>query len=215
MPEAATRNAANDGMATYALVLTLLYLTLAFGARTILQLRSTGSTGFKGISGRVGSAEWTGGVLFAMALVLLLSAPVSQIAGALEPISSLGGPASRWLGFALYGLGLTGTLLAQGGMGASWRVGVDPSEKTELVTSGVFALVRNPIFAAMVPACLGLGLLAPNPAALAGLIALVAAIKLQVRVVEEPYLMRVHGEDYARYISRVGRFVPRFGRLKT
>jgi protein-S-isoprenylcysteine O-methyltransferase Ste14 len=34
-------------------------------------------------------------------------------------------------------------------MGASWRIGVDPSERTDLVTGGAFALVRNPIFSAM------------------------------------------------------------------
>ncbi|MGB3634270.1 MAG: isoprenylcysteine carboxylmethyltransferase family protein [Rubrobacteraceae bacterium] len=201
-------------MATYALVLTLVYLALAFGVRTVLQLRSTGSTGFKGISGRAGSAEWTGGVLFAVAVVLLLFAPVSQIAGTLEPIGFLDGLAGRWFGFALYGLGLAGTLISQNALGASWRIGVDASERTELVTSGAFALVRNPIFAVMVPACLGLVLLAPNAAALLGLVALVAAIELQVRFVEEPYLMQTHGESYTRYASRVGRFVPGFGRLK-
>ncbi|CAN5694631.1 isoprenylcysteine carboxylmethyltransferase family protein [soil metagenome] len=211
---AAARDVANAGMATYALVLTLVYLALAFGARTVLQLRSTGSTGFKGISGRVGSAEWTGGALFAAAVVLLVFAPVLQIAGALEPIGFLDGLAGRWLGFALYGLGLTGTLIAQSAMGASWRIGVDASERTELVTPGAFALVRNPIFAVMVPACLGLVLLAPNAVALLGLVALVVAIELQVRFVEEPYLVQTHGEGYARYASRVGRFVPGFGRLK-
>ncbi len=59
-------------MAAYALALYVLYLALAFGARTVLQLRRTGSSGVKGISGRPGSAEWTGGVLFVFAFGLLL-----------------------------------------------------------------------------------------------------------------------------------------------
>jgi protein-S-isoprenylcysteine O-methyltransferase Ste14 len=42
-------------------------------------------------------------------------------------------------------LGLAGSLLAQLAMGDSWRIGVDESEKTELVTAGPFAVVRNPI----------------------------------------------------------------------
>ena len=63
-------------MAALTLALFVLYLALAFGARTILQLRRTGSTGFKGVSGRLGSAEWLGGVLFAVALGLGLAAPV-------------------------------------------------------------------------------------------------------------------------------------------
>jgi protein-S-isoprenylcysteine O-methyltransferase Ste14 len=45
--------------------------------------------------------------------------------------------------------------------------------------------------------------------------ALVVALEVQVRLVEEPYLLRTHGAHYAEYASRVGRFVPGFGRLKT
>ena len=73
-------------------------------------------------------------------------------------------------------------------MGDSWRIGVDPGERTELVTAGPFAVVRNPIFAAMIPTALGLALLVPSVIAIAGFAALVGALELQVRVVEEPYL---------------------------
>jgi protein-S-isoprenylcysteine O-methyltransferase Ste14 len=43
--------------------------------------------------------------------------------------------------------------------------------------------------------------------------ALFAALELQTRAVEEPYLLRTHGEAYAAYAARVGRFVPGLGRL--
>jgi hypothetical protein len=43
-------------MAAYARALYVLYLALAFGAGTVLRLRRTGSSDFKGISGRPGSA---------------------------------------------------------------------------------------------------------------------------------------------------------------
>src|SRR3546814_15382651 len=45
--------------------------------------------------------------------------------------------------------GIAATLYAQRDMGESWRIGVDPSETTTLVLRGVFGLVRNPIFTAM------------------------------------------------------------------
>jgi protein-S-isoprenylcysteine O-methyltransferase Ste14 len=54
-------------------------------------------------------------------------------------------------------------------------------------------------------------LVAPNVVAVVGILALVGAIVLQVRVVEEPYLVRVHGEAYLAYACRVGRLVPRVG----
>ena len=110
-----------------------------------------------------------------------------------------------------FGLGLAATLYAQLTMGESWRVGVDESERTALVTDGPFALVRNPIFAAMIPTSLGLALMVPNVVALAGFAALVLALEIQVRLVEEPYLRRVHGQAYARYAARTGRFAPRVG----
>ena len=195
-------------MAPWALDFYALYLALAFGGRTLVQLRSTG---FKGISGRPFSAEWSGGVLFVAAVLLGLAAPVLDLAGAIEPVAVLDGPAGHALGFVLFFAGLAGTLLAQAAMGASWRIGVDATERTELVTAGPFALVRNPIFSAMIPAFLGL--LVPN-AALAGFAAPVVAVEVQVRLVEEPYLTKNHGERYLRYASRVGRFLPGAGLLQ-
>ena len=200
-------------MAAYALALFAVYLALAFGARTVLQLRRTGSSGFKGISGRPGSAEWVGGVLFVFAFLLGLAAPVLDLLGVVEPIAFLGGLPFRILGFAMFGLGLAGTLIAQLAMGDSWRIGVDESERTDLVTTGPFAIVRNPIFAAMIPTSLGLALLVPSVLAFTAFLVLVVALELQVRLVEEPYLTRTHGERYVLYASRVGRFVPGVGKL--
>lgn len=190
------------------------YLALAFGVRTLIQWRRTGSTGFHGVGGTPGSTEWLAGVGFALALILGASAPVLALLDVVEPIAALDDTRLHVLGLwlALAGIGLT--FYAQVAMGTSWRIGVDESERTELVTTGPFALVRNPIFAAMIPTGLGLALLVPSEVALVGFAALVVALELQVRVVEEPYLLRVHGRRYAEYARRTGRFVPGIGRLR-
>lgn len=201
-------------MATLALVLYAVYLLLAFGLRTLIQYRRTGSTGFHGLGGRPGSAEWIAGVGFAVALLLGAAAPVLALLGWVEPIASLDTSAAHVLGNALALLGIAATIYAQLAMGTSWRIGVDPEERTRLVTSGPFALVRNPIFAAMLPTALGLTLLVPSWVAIAGLVGLIVALELQVRVVEEPYLRRAHGDAYAGYAARVGRFFPGVGRLR-
>jgi protein-S-isoprenylcysteine O-methyltransferase Ste14 len=191
----------------------VVYMALAFGLRTFIQLRRTGASGFEGISGRPGSAEWLAGVLFVVAIAVGIAAPLLALLGVVEPISALDTTAVHVTGIALFTAGLAGTLVAQVAMGDSWRIGVDERQTTELVTDGPFALVRNPIFAAMLPASTGLVLMVPSVVALAGLAALVVALELQVRVVEEPYLLRVHGERYAGYAARVGRFAPGLGRL--
>ena len=111
-------------------------------------------------------------------------------------------------------LGAMLTLVAQVEMGSSWRVGVDSTEATELVTTGLFRWVRNPIFTAMLLVSLGLVLAVPNLIAFFGLVVSLVGIELQVRRVEEPYSASIHGERYVSYAQRVGRFVPGLGRIK-
>lgn len=201
-------------MPTLALILYGVYLLLAFGLRTLIQLRRTGSTGFHGLGGRPFSAEWIAGVGFAVSLLLGAAAPALALLGWVEPIGALDTSSVHVLGIALALLGIAATLYAQLAMGTSWRIGVDPEERTALVTTGPFALVRNPIFAAMIPTGLGLTLLVPSWVAILGFAGLIVALELQVRVVEEPYLRRAHGAGYAVYAARVGRFVPGVGRLR-
>lgn len=112
----------------------------------------------------------------------------------------------------LYILGLLGTLWAQWEMGRSWRIGVNPSERTALVTGGLFRWVRNPIFTAMIVCTLGLVLLVPSVLAVIAQVALIIGVELQVRLIEEPYLVRIHGEAYRAWTARVGRFLPFIGR---
>jgi protein-S-isoprenylcysteine O-methyltransferase Ste14 len=190
----------------------LLFLALAFGLRTLVHLRRTGSTGFVGIRGEIGSFEWWGGVLFIVALVAGAAAPILQLTGSLaglEPFDRFG---IRELGLGFYLLGIGGTLWAQFAMGDSWRIGVDTTARTSLVVSGPFRWVRNPIFTAMLLATLGLFLLVPNIAAAFAVLALVIALEIQVRLVEEPYLQRIHGEQYQLYGATTGRFLPGIGR---
>lgn len=199
-------------MNALALVLGLVYLALAFGLRSVVQRRRTGSTGFRGISGRPGSAEWLGGALFVVALVVSVAAPVLAAAGVVPPVDAL---TATWAGLAgavvaVGGIGLS--LAAQHAMGASWRVGVEGTERTDLVTSGPFARVRNPFFTATLAVAGGVVLMVPSVVAITGFAALLTAVELQVRVVEEPYLLRMQGEPYRAYAATTGRFVPGVGR---
>ena len=196
-------------MTVAALVLYVLALVLLFGVRSWIQHRRTGSTGFHGISGRAMTAEWWGGVLFVVAMVLGLAGPLLAVTDTVPATPLVGG---QVLGLVVALLGFSATLAGQSGMGSSWRIGVDPAERTELVTTGVFAHVRNPIFTAMVTAQLGVVLIVPTWVSGLALLALVVAVQLQVRVVEEPYLEQVHGAEYTAYCTRVGRFLPGIGR---
>jgi protein-S-isoprenylcysteine O-methyltransferase Ste14 len=186
---------------------------IALGGRILLQLRRTGSSGVSGISGSFGSVEWLGGVLFALSLLAGGIAPVLQLTDVVEPIDALDTTAVQVAGLLLYAFGLAVCVGAQLAMGASWRIGVDESESTDLVTDGPFALVRNPIYSGVIPLVAGLVLLA-SAVSLAAFAAMVAALEIQVRLVEEPHLLRAHDPAYREYASRVGRFVPGIGLLR-
>jgi protein-S-isoprenylcysteine O-methyltransferase Ste14 len=200
-------------MATAALILYGISLTLTFGVRIALQVRRTGSTGVIGLDRNASPLEQFAGVLFVASLAMGGAAPVLSLLGALEPVPVLDHTAVQVAGLILGIGGIALTFGAQLAMGDAWRIGVDPEERTELVTDGPFGLVRNPIYSAMIPTIFGLVLMVPNVAAIAAIVCLVIALELQVRLVEEPHLLRTHGDVYAEYAASVGRFIPGVGLL--
>lgn len=201
-------------MAIAALVLYCVSLALTFGVRIAIQVRRTGSTGVHGLPGGAAPLEWFAGGLFVFSLAIGGLAPLLTLFDVLEPVPALDGPVVNTVGLVVAVTGVMLTFAAQLAMGDAWRIGVDPGERTELVTDGPFGLVRNPIYSAMIPTVLGLVLMVPNPLALAAIVCLVTALELQVRLVEEPHLLRTHGDAYAGYASRVGRFVPGVGLIQ-
>jgi protein-S-isoprenylcysteine O-methyltransferase Ste14 len=200
-------------MAAAALALYGVSLTLTFGVRIAVQVWRTGSTGVHGFAPDATLLERFAGVLFVTSLTLGAAAPILALLGVLEPIAAFDGAVGNAIGLLLAACGVILTFGAQLAMGDAWRIGVDPEERTELVTGGPFGLVRNPIYSAMIPTVLGLVLMVPNLLAIAVPFMLVTALELQVRLVEEPHLMRVHGDEYAEYAARVGRFLPGLGLL--
>jgi len=196
---------------TVLLIGLLAYVAVAFGLRAYLHWRRTGSTGVRGLSGRPGSAAWLSGVLLVVAVLGTLLAPILAIAGVDHPIVATT-PGTDVAAIAALVGGAVLLVWSQGAMGVSSRVGVDAGERTELVTAGPFALVRNPIFSGLLLSAAGFALLLATVTAGASFAVLYVAIELQVRAVEEPYLRRVHGAAYLAYASRVGRFLPGTGR---
>jgi protein-S-isoprenylcysteine O-methyltransferase Ste14 len=112
-----------------------------------------------------------------------------------------------WL-LLLSGAGLT--LVAQRHMGAAWRVGID-DRPTDLVTSGLFGYVRNPIFSALLIFVAGVVVLSPTWWSITIWIVTALGLRLQVTL-EERHLLALHGDAYRAYAARAGRFIPFVGR---
>jgi protein-S-isoprenylcysteine O-methyltransferase Ste14 len=136
-----------------------------------------------------GSPGWWARVLGFVGFVLAVAAPLAARAG-LPPLEPLDRLAVQLVGIALVVVGIPAILGAQ------------------------FAIVRNPVLSCMFIVPVGLALINPNVVSLAMLIAVAASVQVQVRLVEEPYLLCVHGDAYRAYAARTGRFVPGVGRLR-
>jgi len=200
-------------MPRLALALVVIWALLLFVLRSILQWWRTGSTGIKGFSGAIGSVEWWAGVLASVGLVACIVAPLATLRGWRVGDLWIEAPILHFSGAAIAIGGIAGALVAQLTMGDSWRIGVDASERTSLVTRGLYQWVRNPIFSFMILSVLGLAMLVPSLLSAFALACTVMGIELQVRAVEEPHLLRAHGTPYESYCRRTGRFVPGLGKL--
>ena len=92
-------------------------------------------------------------------------------------------------------------------MGADWRMDVS-SRPAGLITDGPFHRIRHPIYAFSILLMLCSAVVLPSPPML--LVALVHVLLMHIKARnEEAHLAAVHGEAYARYAARTGRFVPR------
>jgi protein-S-isoprenylcysteine O-methyltransferase Ste14 len=111
-----------------------------------------------------------------------------------------------WVGVLLCLAGLFLLFLSLISFGKSFRVGIDQDHPDKLVTTGILAFIRNPIYVAFWSVLLGQFLLFPNWILL---VYMVAAIWLFHRQVsrEEEYLRSHYGQQYSEYCERVRRYL--------
>ena len=107
-------------------------------------------------------------------------------------------------GFCLAGLLLLFWSLVS--FGQSFRIGIDADHPDKLVTTGIFAFSRNPIYVAFASILIGQFLIFPNWIIL---VYLGGAIWLFHRQVmrEEEFLKQLYGQEYTEYRTRVRRYI--------
>jgi len=107
---------------------------------------------------------------------------------------------------------VTGTVIfitAVQTMRDSWRAGVPDTDKTELVTDGIFRYSRNPAFLGFDTVYLGVLLMFFNPLLLVVSCFAMLLFHLQIVNVEEDFLMVTFGDDYLAYRKHVNRYIGR------
>lgn len=141
-------------------------------------------------------------LIFIVALVNLFYPVGLQF---LAPFSWLQISILKYTGFAIIHLALSWIVIAQVQMSNSWRVGIDHSAKTELKTSGLFSVSRNPVFLGMLFTLAGIFLIIPDAITLLVFVSSTLLFQVQVRL-EEEYLYKTHGENYLNYCQKTGRW---------
>jgi protein-S-isoprenylcysteine O-methyltransferase Ste14 len=86
----------------------------------------------------------------------------------------------KYVGLGLLAFALIWTIIAQGHMKNSWRIGIDTETKIELITAGLYQISRNPIFFGMIISLVGLFLTTPN--ALTGLFLILGYVLIQILI---------------------------------
>jgi protein-S-isoprenylcysteine O-methyltransferase Ste14 len=114
--------------------------------------------------------------------------------------------APRWV-FALVAVAcLVLTIDCWRRMGRNWRMDIS-DRNTALVTEGLFARIRHPIYAFSIVMMVATVAVLPSAAMLVVAVIHIVLMNIKARN-EEAHLARLHGEAYARYVERTGRFFP-------
>lgn len=91
----------------------------------------------------------------------------------------------------------------------SWRAGVSKTDKTELVTKGIYKISRNPAFLGFNLMYLGILLMFFNLVLFEVSLFAMLMFHLQIVNVEEEFLLEAFGDEYLRYKKKVCRYIGR------
>lgn len=155
--------------------------------------------------GRLLRIVWNPVVALWIALPLVVALPL-RVPSVVQPRPLH--PAVRWAALAVAIAAFAATLVCWRRMGKSWRMGIDPGEKTELVVSGPYGYVRHPIYGLSSILMIASFVIVPSPAMAVIAVAHLLLLQWEARR-EERYLTQVHGQVYEDYARHTGRFFPK------
>lgn len=110
------------------------------------------------------------------------------------------------LGMGLVVFGMLVFLSCQFQLGRSYRLNL-PVGNTRLVTTGLYAISRNPLYLGLYLAFFGVFLMLPNWLYLFSLLFFIVNYHFKIKILEEPFLLERFGDEYRDYSSRVRRYL--------
>jgi protein-S-isoprenylcysteine O-methyltransferase Ste14 len=116
--------------------------------------------------------------------------------------------ALRWVAAVCAVMCLALTVKCWKRMGSDWRMAVSETQTSALITDGLFARVRHPIYALQMLLMLCSAIIIATVPMLIVAIVHCCLMNLKARN-EERHLRKSHGAAYEAYLRRTGRFFPR------
>ena len=111
-----------------------------------------------------------------------------------------------WVGIALCTVAVGGIAASLISFGNSFRIGIDEKEPDKLITTGMFAFSRNPIYVCFILFFFGMFLIHRNIVITSWLIFFTLIIHRQI-LREERFLSSHYGTDYDDYCRKVRRYL--------
>jgi protein-S-isoprenylcysteine O-methyltransferase Ste14 len=115
-----------------------------------------------------------------------------------------------WLGVALLAAALFVFWRAHADLGLNWSPSLEIRDRHELITHGIYGVIRHPMYASQWLWVLAQPLLLQNwVAGFLDLLIFVPFYILRVRA-EEALMLETFGDQYRHYMKKVGSILPRF-----
>ena len=115
----------------------------------------------------------------------------------------------RIIGLILLALGVLIFTVSVLQMKDNWRAGVQREEKTELVTTGIYSISRNPAFLGFDLMYIGIMIAFFNWILCVVTGVVIVLFHLQIVNVEEDFLIEDFGDEYIKYRKKVCRYLGR------
>jgi protein-S-isoprenylcysteine O-methyltransferase Ste14 len=115
-----------------------------------------------------------------------------------------------WLGVLLLVAGLFIFWRAHADLGLNWSPSLEIREKHELITNGIYGVIRHPMYASQWLVVIAQPLLLQNwIAGFLNLLAFLLFYRLRVQA-EEQLMLETFGDQYQAYMQKVGGVLPKF-----
>ena len=115
-----------------------------------------------------------------------------------------------WLGVLILAVGVFIFWRAHADLGLNWSPSLEIREKHELITRGIYGVIRHPMYASQWLVALAQPLLLQNwIAGFLNLLAFIPFYLLRVKA-EEQLMVETFGAQYQEYMHRVGGVLPKF-----